>query len=87
MVSITLKRSAAALAVVAGVLAAAAPANAQRSDWPVPASAFTLDYGWPDGTLQNFNEVFALTTGPGSSTPAATFGGGLSRENFVANGP
>ena len=62
MLSSTLKRSAATLGVLAGLLAAAGPASAQRQD--IGVFDATARGGWPDGTLQNFNEVFALPTGP-----------------------
>jgi hypothetical protein len=62
----TLKRSAAALCIVAGLLAAAAPAGALRQDIGV------------------FDAIATTLTAP---VPTASFGGGLSRENFIANGP
>jgi lysophospholipase L1-like esterase len=54
MFSSTLKRSAATLGVVAGLLAAAAPANAdhQMKDKAVVVLIGANDYGWTDGNDQ-----------------------------------
>ena len=94
MFSIILKRSATALGAVA-VLAAAAPASAQRHDWggmAVTASA-AIDRrdanGWPDGTQHN-SVLAAKVTVPDikvnvslwSGVAPSLFGGGLSWENF-----
>ena len=66
----SLKRSAAALGVVVGLLLEAAPASAQLP--PTIKVQVSLRTGPGD------EEVEQVTP---ASTPPATFGGGLSREN------
>ena len=90
MLSITVKRSAAALGVMAGLLAVVGPASAPL---PLTATGVAASGGWPDGTSQNGALAAAKVTVPDlklgvSSRPneavaaTSTFGGGLSREPF-----
>jgi hypothetical protein len=77
MFSITLKRSAATLGVLAGLLAAAAAIEPRDAN------------GWPDGTQHN-SVLAAKVTVPdikvdvllSTGVAPSLFGGGLSRENF-----
>ncbi len=71
MFSITLKRSAATLGVVAGLLAAAAPANAQfwqgmslRSQAPINVEPQMSLTGWPDSPINDSHSASAQI-GPG----------------------
>jgi hypothetical protein len=79
MSSITPKRSAAALGVVAGLLAAAGPAGAQL---PPTATGVTASGGWPDDSSENGALTAAKVTVPDIKVSVASFGGGLSREPF-----
>ena len=73
MSSVTLKRTAVTLGVLAGLLAATAPANAQIAPGP---GGVTAAGGRPDSQL---NDAHSSTKKP--VAPTATFGGGLAREN------